>query len=140
MNLALRMIEEPNGTYDFIQLFVNNAAEVDAWVHKAIALLNEEAVFWITYPKQSSKVKTDINRDILWKLMDEKTDYRAVSNVAVDDKWSALRFRHKSKVKTNILKINHWRPFIMENQLKAHYRILSKHLSSMHRFKKFGML
>lgn len=98
--LGIEDNEEPNGTYDFVQLFVNNAAEVDEWAPKAIAYLNDEAVFWITYPKQSSKVKTDINRDILWKLMDEKTDYRLVSNVAVDDKWSALRLRHKSKVKT----------------------------------------
>lgn len=98
--LGIEEQEEPNGTYDFVQLFVNNAAEVDEWVHQAIAHLNDDAVFWITYPKQSSKVKTDINRDILWKLVDEKTDYRLVSNVAVDDKWSALRLRHKSKVKT----------------------------------------
>ncbi|NOU86416.1 hypothetical protein GC102_11630 [Paenibacillus sp. LMG 31460] len=98
--LGIEDNEEPNGTYDFVQLFVNNAAEVVEWAPKAIAYLNDEAVFWITYPKQSSKVKTDINRDILWKLMDEKTDYRLVSNVAVDDKWSALRLRHKSKVKT----------------------------------------
>jgi hypothetical protein len=98
--LGIEDNEEPNGTYDFVQLFVNNAAEVEEWAPKAIAYLNDEAVFWITYPKQSSKVKTDINRDILWKLMDEKTDYRLVSNVAVDDKWSALRLRHKNKVKT----------------------------------------
>jgi hypothetical protein len=98
--LGIEDNEEPNGTYDFVQLFVNNAAEVAEWATKAIAFLNDEAVFWITYPKQSSKVKTDINRDILWKLMDENTDYRLVSNVAVDDKWSALRLRHKSKVKT----------------------------------------
>ncbi|MCY9667194.1 hypothetical protein M5X11_20030 [Paenibacillus alginolyticus] len=97
--LGIEDNEEPNGTYDFVQLFVNNAAEVEELAPKAIAHLNDEAVFWITYPKQSSKVKTDINRDILWKLMDEKTDYRLVSNVAVDDKWSALRLRHKSKVK-----------------------------------------
>lgn len=98
--LGIEDSEEPNGTYDFVQLFVNNAAEAVEWAPKAIAYLNDEAVFWMTYPKQSSKVKTDINRDILWKLMDEKTDYRLVSNVAVDDKWSALRLRHKSKVKT----------------------------------------
>ncbi|MDQ0917941.1 hypothetical protein [Paenibacillus sp. V4I5] len=98
--LGIEDNEEPNGTYNFVQLFVNNAAEVAEWAPKAITYLNDEAVFWITYPKQSSKVKTDINRDILWKLMDEKTDYRLVSNVAVDDTWSALRLRHKSKVKT----------------------------------------
>lgn len=91
---------EPVGTYDFIQLFVNHAADVETWVHKAIAHLNEDALFWITYPKQSSKIKTDINRDSLFGLVDGLTDYRAVSNVAVDDTWSALRFRHKSKVKS----------------------------------------
>lgn len=91
---------EPSGTYDFVQLFVNNAAEVEPWTRKAIAHLNDEALFWITYPKQSSKVKTDINRDILFGMMNDLTDYTVVSNVAVDDKWSALRVRHKSKVKS----------------------------------------
>lgn len=91
---------EPGGTYEFVQLFVGNAAEVEMRVHEAIKLLADDAVFWITYPKQSSKVKTDINRDSLFTLVDELTDYRAVSNVAVDDKWSALRFRHKTKVKS----------------------------------------
>lgn len=90
---------EPSGTYDFIQLFVHNAAEVESWTRKAIALLNNEALFWITYPKQSSKVKTDINRDSLFGMINDLTDYTIVSNVAVDDKWSALRVRHKSKVK-----------------------------------------
>ncbi|WNR44172.1 hypothetical protein [Paenibacillus roseipurpureus] len=90
----------PSGSYEFVQLFVNNAAEVEAWVGKAIAFLEDDAIFWITYPKQSSKIKTDINRDSLFTLVGDLTDYRAVSNVAVDDKWSALRFRHKSKVKS----------------------------------------
>lgn len=90
----------PEAKFEFVQLFVNNAAEVDEWAPKAIPLLNEEAVFWITYPKQSSKVKTDINRDTLAEQMQKNTAYRPVSNVAVDDKWSALRFRLKDKVKS----------------------------------------
>ncbi|KRE66128.1 hypothetical protein [Paenibacillus sp. Soil750] len=98
--LGVEENSEPNGTYDFVQLFVHNAAEVETWAPKAIAHLNEDALFWITYPKQSSKIKTDINRDSLFGLVGDSTDYRAVSNVAVDDTWSALRFRHKSKVKS----------------------------------------
>ncbi|MFC5649655.1 hypothetical protein ACFPYJ_11085 [Paenibacillus solisilvae] len=61
--------------------------------------MNEDALFWITYPKQSSKVKTDINRDRLWAMVQDKSGYRPVSNVAIDEKWSALRFRHQDKVK-----------------------------------------
>ncbi|WP_251577347.1 hypothetical protein [Paenibacillus sp. MER TA 81-3] len=57
-------------------------------------------MFWITYPKQSSKVKTDINRDILAAMVQNSTTYRVVSNVAVDEKWSALRLRPQDKVKS----------------------------------------
>lgn len=38
--LGIEDNEEPNGTYDFVQLFVNNAAEVEEWAPKAIAHLN----------------------------------------------------------------------------------------------------
>ncbi|MCM3664972.1 hypothetical protein M3204_11185 [Mesobacillus subterraneus] len=86
--------------FDFIQLFVNNSEDVRKWLPDALPLLNEDALFWITYPKQSSKVKTDINRDSLFKLVQELSHFRAVSNVSVDEKWSALRFRHKDKVKS----------------------------------------
>lgn len=84
----------------FIQLFVHNAEQVHEWVPQAISRLDEDAVFWITYPKQTSKVKTDINRDSLWKLVESIAPYRPVSNVAVDEKWSALRFRHVDLVQS----------------------------------------
>ncbi|WP_233531731.1 hypothetical protein [Paenibacillus alkalitolerans] len=80
-------------------LFANNAEEVREWVPKVIPALKEDAIFWIAYPKQSSKIKTDINRDILFGIVQD-ISFRPVSNVAIDDKWSALRFRHRDKVKT----------------------------------------
>jgi hypothetical protein len=89
-----------NGKYDFVQLFVNNSQEVMEWMPKVIPLLNEDALFWITYPKQSSKTRTDINRDSLFTLIQNISTYRPVSNIAIDDTWSALRLREKEKVKT----------------------------------------
>ncbi|UFJ42616.1 hypothetical protein LOK74_09035 [Brevibacillus humidisoli] len=91
--------DETDGKYDFVQLFVNNAAEVEKWLPKVIGMLNEDAVFWITYPKQSTKIKTDINRDSLAQMVQNQSPYRAVSNVAVNEKWSALRFRPQDKAK-----------------------------------------
>lgn len=90
---------KPEGKYDFLMLFVNNAKEVEERVPGAIAMLNGDAVFWIVYPKQTTRVKPDINRDSLFRIVETKTAYRAVSNVAVDDVWSALRFRPKALVK-----------------------------------------
>ena len=86
--------------YDFILLFVHNGEEADQWLPKVTPLLKDDAVFWISYPKQSAKMKTDLNRDLLAARVREQTPYRVVSNVAIDDKWSALRFRHEDKVKT----------------------------------------
>ena len=46
-------------------------------------------VFWVAYPKAN---RTDINRDSLWPILSEH-GMRPISQVAIDDVWSALRFR-----------------------------------------------
>jgi hypothetical protein len=97
--LGIEMDKELGGKFDFVLLFAGNADEARERLKLTIPFLNEDAMFWISYPKQSSKVKTDINRDILFKLINEETDYTLVSNVAINDTWSALRIRHKSKTK-----------------------------------------
>jgi hypothetical protein len=94
--------ERTEGAYDFALLYVNNYSEAEQWVPKVIPGLKEDALFWVSYPKQGPKAKEkpDINRDILAAWVQEHTPYRAVSNVAIDEKWSALRFRPQDKVKT----------------------------------------
>ncbi len=44
---------------------------------------------WIAYPKGN---RTDVNRDSLWPML---VDYgmRPITQVSVDEVWSALRFR-----------------------------------------------
>jgi hypothetical protein len=51
--------------------------------------LKSPAVLWVAYPKGN---KTDINRDTLWPIVTE-FGLRPIGQVAVDDVWSALRFR-----------------------------------------------
>ncbi len=46
-------------------------------------------VFWVAYPKAN---KADINRDSLWPILAER-GMRPISQIAVDETWSALRFR-----------------------------------------------
>lgn len=89
-----------DGKFDFILLFVPDAKELNEWAPKSIDALNGDAVFWICYPKQSSKIKTDINRDIIGKILLDTSEYRLVSNVAIDETWSALRVRHQKLVKS----------------------------------------
>ena len=46
---------------------------------------------WVAYPK-AKKLSTDLNRDVLWKLM-EPEGFEGVRLVSLDDTWSAMMFR-----------------------------------------------
>jgi hypothetical protein len=51
--------------------------------------LTRPSVFWVAYPKGN---RADINRDTLWPILGEY-GMRPISQVSVDEVWSALRFR-----------------------------------------------
>jgi hypothetical protein len=82
---------------DFVLLFVKDAAELREFAPKATRRLKPDGIFWIAYRKQTSKVKTDLNRDILWTLM-EKHGLAGVAMVSIDNVWSAMRFRPADRV------------------------------------------
>jgi hypothetical protein len=86
------------GVYDAVQLFVRSKEELGHFAPQAVAVLKPEAMLWIAYPKKSSGIKTDLNRDHGWSTMTD-AGYAGVRQVAIDDTWSALRFKHASKLK-----------------------------------------
>ncbi|MCE1194918.1 hypothetical protein LWX53_00250 [bacterium] len=76
----------------FLLVFARSAAEVASIVAPAIGRLAPDAVFWVAFPKQTSKrYASDINRDKLWPLLAEM-GFAPCRNIAVDEDWSALRF------------------------------------------------
>lgn len=84
-----------DGLYDFVHLFVLDRGELDRLGPAVTAAAKHDAVLWISYPKVSSGVLTDLTRDVLWDLL---PGLRPVSQVAVDDVWSAVRFRPTAQV------------------------------------------
>lgn len=85
------------GQYDLVQLFVNTIDELDTYAVAAINAVKPGGLLWITYPKKSSKIKTDITRDFGWETV-EHAGWRPVTQISIDETWSALRFRPKSEV------------------------------------------
>ncbi|MDD3981891.1 MAG: hypothetical protein PHT55_06790 [Spirochaetales bacterium] len=76
----------------FILVFTASEAEVIAKIPPLKSRVSPSTVFWVVFPKKTSpKYSSDINRDILWKLM-EPMGFSPNRNVAIDDDWSALRF------------------------------------------------
>jgi hypothetical protein len=82
----------------FTILFVKNKTEFKKHIRSTIKKLEYDSLFWICYPKGTSKIETDVNRDILWEEA-KPYGYRPVSQVAIDSDWSAMRFRPIEKVK-----------------------------------------
>ena len=87
------------GTFDFVQAFVYNKADVETYGGVAMRALKPGGLLWFTYPKKTSSIKTDITRDIGWEEV-IKEGIRPVTQIAIDDTWSALRFRPTSEVKS----------------------------------------
>jgi hypothetical protein len=76
---------------DAVLVFVKNEAELDKRAAPAVEAARQDRLSWIAYPK-AGRLSTDLNRDILWKLLEAK-GVKPVRQVAIDDTWSALRFR-----------------------------------------------
>jgi len=87
----------PDGQYDFVLLFVANSAELAKFLPQTFTAVKPNGILWISYPKQSAKVDTDLNRDVLWRIV-EADGWSGVALVAIDAVWSAMRFRPESQV------------------------------------------
>ncbi|MBZ5675958.1 MAG: hypothetical protein LAP61_17090 [Acidobacteriia bacterium] len=85
---------------EFSLAFVTKQKEVDT-LGKAIAKKAEgDAVVWFAYPKGSSKnYKSEINRDNGWKVLGD-AGFEPVRMVAIDEDFSAVRFRRVEFIKT----------------------------------------
>lgn len=76
---------------DAVIVFAKTLAEVDAKAGPVVSAGKEDRIAWLAYPK-AGKLDTDLNRAIVWKHMLKK-GVQAVRQVAIDEVWSALRFR-----------------------------------------------
>ena len=81
-----------SGGMDFIQYFVSKRKQLENDLPKIISNLKPEGLIWISYPKGTSKMPSDINRDIIWKIGDS-LGIKGVSMISIDDTWSAFRFK-----------------------------------------------
>ncbi len=80
------------GPLDWIQVFVKTSAELAAVAPRIKAAIAPDGVVWISYPKGSSKMQTDLSRDKGWGPV-EGADLMWLSLVSVDDTWSAFGLR-----------------------------------------------
>jgi hypothetical protein len=81
-----------SGKFDWIQIFAKNKKELDVLVPKAAKALKPEAMLWLSFPKGSSKIQTDLTRDKGWEVL-QGVDLKWVNLISVNDAWSAFALR-----------------------------------------------
>jgi predicted SnoaL-like aldol condensation-catalyzing enzyme len=79
-------------THEFVQFFATKKSEITKSATKLLQSAAPGALVWVTYPKKTSGVESDLSREAVWAAM-EGTGWRPVSQIAIDSVWSALRFR-----------------------------------------------
>lgn len=84
----------------FALAFVTQQAEVDSLADAIAQRAQGDAVIWFAYPKGTSKkYKCEFNRDTGWANLGA-LGFEGVRMVAIDEDWSALRFRRTEFIKT----------------------------------------
>src|SRR6202158_3796290 len=91
--------EAMGGTHEFVQFFATRRSDIEKSAKKVLKSAAPDALVWITYPKKTSGVESDLSREGVWAAMGG-TGWRPVSPIAIDDVWSALRFRPTQDVKS----------------------------------------
>ena len=81
---------------DFIHFFTTSRAELEAEFSALKAALNYSGMLWISWPKRSSKVPTDLNEDIIRQIALDN-GLVDVKVAAVDETWSALKLVYRVK-------------------------------------------
>jgi hypothetical protein len=84
--------------HEFVQFFATKKSQIMKSAKKLLQSAAPGALVWITYPKKTSGVDSDLSREEVWAAM-EGMGWRPVSQIAIDEVWSALRFRPLTDVK-----------------------------------------
>ena len=77
----------------FALVFVVTQAELNKVAAAIVSRASGDALLWFAYPKgTSTRYKCDFNRDTGWNVL-RQSGFDTVRQVAIDEDWSALRFR-----------------------------------------------
>lgn len=99
-SIAVARAVEEVATITFALAFVTRQDEVDSIAAQIAGRAPGDALVWFAYPKGSSKrYRCEFNRDTGWAALGE-LGFEPVRQVAIDEDWSALRFRRVEHIKS----------------------------------------
>ena len=83
-------LELPEPPVEFAHIFVTSCVVLDCELRMLLPLLDPAGMIWVSWPKKSSKVSTDITEDVIRELA-LPLHLVDIKVCAVDDTWSGLK-------------------------------------------------
>lgn len=81
---------------DQIHWFVKNKAELEKELREFMALLKDQVICWMFFPKGTSGIQTDLNRDVAWAAL-QTNNVQMITLISFDETWSAFGMRQKTE-------------------------------------------
>jgi hypothetical protein len=82
---------------DFALVFAISQQQLNNVLCEVLPALHEDSKLWVAYPKTTSKIVSDLNRDCSWECLTKK-EYESVRMVTLDHVWSAISFKKTDKI------------------------------------------
>jgi len=79
-----------NSKVDFIHYFTKEGKQLQKHIKKLKNGIEQNGIIWISWPKKSSKVQTDITEDVV-RIIALQNGLVDIKVCAVDETWSALK-------------------------------------------------
>jgi hypothetical protein len=80
---------------DVVLFFVKSMSEVKSLFPLDVNLIKLDGIPWLAYPKKTSAIKTDLDRDTIWKFL-QTIGWTGVSMISINDTWSGFRMKKVS--------------------------------------------
>ncbi|WP_433941761.1 DUF3052 domain-containing protein [Paenibacillus lautus] len=93
--------EPVQAPYDFVQAFGTSNEELRRMAEIAAGSVADNGLLWLCYPKKTSKTykNSDCSRESVTGILADE-GYEPVRQIAIDEDWSALRYRKAELIKT----------------------------------------
>lgn len=92
LSLNVSLLTQSDAPVNLVHIFVTSRRELEILRQDFKSILKPAGLLWVSYPKGTSGIKVDINRDTIWQYA-QTAGFQAVSMIAIDDTWSAMRLK-----------------------------------------------
>jgi len=92
LNHDSEIAQKLSGKFDWIQIFAKNKKELASLAPKAVSALKPDSLLWLSFPKGTSKLQTDLTRDKGWEVLQD-LELKFITLVSVNEMWSAFALR-----------------------------------------------